>query len=123
MHVGVAFVDRALSCSGCIIGQHQIPEHTSKANFIWYSLRNSHVFQCPLLLPADIVGVRHETAVDSCLVGNKHWIATNQMIVDRGAMLAFSGVAAIGHAANAFKTMDIATALLLMQMLPVELIT
>ena len=79
------------------------------------------MFQCPLLLPADIVGARHEIAVDSCLVGNKHWIATKQIIVDRGAMLAFSGAAAIGHAGNVFKTMDIAIALLLMPILPMEL--
>ena len=75
----------------------------------------------PVAASADIVGARRETAVVFGLVGNKHWTTTKHLIVDRGAMLAFSGAAAIGHAANVFKTMDIATALLLMPMLPMEL--
>ena len=79
------------------------------------------MFQCPLLLPADAVGVRPENEVVCCFVGSKHWIATKQIVVDRGAMLALSGGWAMGRVGNVFKCLDKATALLLMQILPMEL--
>ena len=121
VRVGAAFANHAWSCSGCIVGQHQISEQTSKANLFLFSSRDCHMFQYPLLLRVDSVRVRHVTAVVSCPVGSKHWFATKQNVFDRGAMLAFSGAVVLSRATIVFKTMDMATALWLMQILPMEL--
>ena len=56
-----------------------------------------------------------------CSIAGQTCLASQSAFADNGSMFAFCGGAAIGHAGNAFKTMDIATALLLMQIVPMEL--
>lgn len=59
--------------------------------------------------------------VTSCSLAEQNMLVETNDFAENGSMFAFCGGAAIGHVADAFKSVDMATPLLVTSMLPMEL--
>lgn len=81
---------------------------------------NVHILPRLLLLPDAAVRTKHAIITRQHL-SEKTWCADQRPLVISGSVFAFCGGAAIGHAANSFKSFDAAVPLQVISVLPMEL--
>lgn len=122
MWANVLCSERALnfSTSAFLNFEHQGQIWKLRTYFSWCRASSSQICQCLLLTRDAIVAFNHGSIINSG-DAQTYWLGNTRTNVSSVSIFAFSGGAALGHVANVFNNLDMASPHRVVQVLPMEL--